>query len=252
MLASEGFVVLCVAFFQYKNLVETLAEVDMEYFEKPINWIKRQPFTTDRLGIQGVSFGATIVLLLATRFPQLDAVVAINGPHVASDYMSMKESGKPIPQGRLADENIYFINGIMASDKVVRHTVFDETNEIQWHRTSPHTSFRIVASVDDLVASSVFCGRYMTKCLKDAGRDVEIHLVNGGHIMEPPYFPHHGVVYAKFQGFYCGYGGDAVLHGKSQEVTWQATIDFFKRKLGKPADMPDWQRLKSVDCASHL
>ncbi|KAK6014046.1 Acyl-CoA thioester hydrolase / Bile acid-CoA amino acid N-acetyltransferase, partial [Ostertagia ostertagi] len=99
MLASEGFVVLCVAFFQYKNLVETLSEVDLEYFERPINWIKRQPFTTDRLGIQGVSFGATIVLLLATRFPQLDAVVAINGPHVLSDYANIKENGKLIPQG---------------------------------------------------------------------------------------------------------------------------------------------------------
>lgn len=33
MLASEGFVVLCVAFFQYKNLVATLEEVEVEYFE---------------------------------------------------------------------------------------------------------------------------------------------------------------------------------------------------------------------------
>ncbi|PIO65980.1 BAAT/acyl-CoA thioester hydrolase protein, partial [Teladorsagia circumcincta] len=123
---------------------------------KPINWLKRQSFTTNRLGIQGVSFGATIVLVLATRFPQ--------------------------------------------------------------------------AAVDDLAAPSLFCGRYVTKKLKDIGRKVEIQLVNGGHFMEPPYFPHHGAVYAKFQGFCCGYGGDAVLHGKSQEVSWQDTIDFFRTK----------------------
>ncbi|KHJ92621.1 hypothetical protein OESDEN_07484, partial [Oesophagostomum dentatum] len=70
MLASEGFVVLCVAFFQYKTLVETLEEVEIEYFKGPIEWLKRQPFTNDRLGIQGVSFGGTIVTLLATRYPQ--------------------------------------------------------------------------------------------------------------------------------------------------------------------------------------
>ncbi|PIO65979.1 Acyl-CoA thioester hydrolase / Bile acid-CoA amino acid N-acetyltransferase [Teladorsagia circumcincta] len=154
---------------------------------------------------------------------RLDAVVAINGPHVLSDYVNIKENGKLIPQGQLADSKIRFINGIMASDRVIRHTTFDETTEIPWHRTSPNTSFRIV-----------------------------IHLINGGHIVEPPYFPHHGAVYAKFQGFYCGYGGDPILHGKSQEVSWQGTIDFFKRKLGKTAVMPDWDRLHHATTASHL
>ncbi|KAK6036931.1 Acyl-CoA thioester hydrolase / Bile acid-CoA amino acid N-acetyltransferase [Cooperia oncophora] len=38
--------------------------------KKPIKWLKRQPFT-GRLGIQGVSFGATIVYVLATRYPQV-------------------------------------------------------------------------------------------------------------------------------------------------------------------------------------
>ncbi|VDM82038.1 unnamed protein product, partial [Strongylus vulgaris] len=71
MLASEGFVVLCVAFFQYKNLVTTLEEVEIEYFKKPIDWLKRQPYTNGRLGIQGVSFGGTIVNLLASRFPEV-------------------------------------------------------------------------------------------------------------------------------------------------------------------------------------
>ncbi|KAK6023707.1 Acyl-CoA thioester hydrolase / Bile acid-CoA amino acid N-acetyltransferase, partial [Ostertagia ostertagi] len=167
--------------------------------QKPIKWLKRQSFTTDRLGIQGVSFGATIVLVLATRFPQLDAVVAINGPHVLTDYATLKENGKPIPQAQLANDRIRFINGVMASDKMFHYSTFDETSEIPWHRTSPHTSFRIVAAVDDLAAPSLFCGRYVTKKLRDIGRDVEIQLVNGGHFMEPPYFPHHGAVYAKFQ-----------------------------------------------------
>lgn len=33
MLASEGFAVLCVAFFEYKDLVKDLSEVELEYFE---------------------------------------------------------------------------------------------------------------------------------------------------------------------------------------------------------------------------
>ena len=64
--------------------------------------------------------------------------------------------------------------------------------------------------------------------------------------MEPPYFPHHDMVYAKFQGFYCGYGGEVVLHGKSQEDSWTRTVEFFKKKLGVPPTMPEWERMDDV------
>ncbi|VDO19706.1 unnamed protein product [Heligmosomoides polygyrus] len=234
MLASEGFAVLCVAFFEYKDLVKDLSEVELEYFEKPIKWLKRQSFTTDRLGIQGVSFGATIVILIASRYPEVNAVVAINGPHMMSNYANLKENGELLPEADML------------------HAKLDSTVEVPWYRMSRSTSFRIVAAVDDLVAPSVFSCRYMAENLRAAGCDVEIHLLNGGHIMEPPYFPHHELVFAKFQGFCCGFGGDAVLHGKSQEISWQGTIDFFKRKLGQPGTMPDWNRIQHVAHASRL
>lgn len=70
-LASEGFVVLCLAFFQYKNLVERLEDVDIIYFEKAIKWLLLKLYTGDCLGIQGVSFGATIADMVATRNPTI-------------------------------------------------------------------------------------------------------------------------------------------------------------------------------------
>ncbi|KAK6728120.1 hypothetical protein RB195_005647 [Necator americanus] len=258
MLASEGFVVLCVAFFQYKNLVETLEEVEVEYFKKPINWLKRQTFTNDRLGIQGVSFGGTIVTILASRYSQkkklaqINAVVSINAPHVQNDYVNLLENGKLLPHTVLPVQYAYFVNGIAATDKIIQHVEVNDIAEIPWHRIPETTSFRLVASVDDLVSSSVFCSRYVSKRLVETEHNVEVHLVNGGHIMEPPYFPHHDKVYAKFQGFYCGYGGDVVLHGKSQEVSWAGTIDFFTRKLGQPAVLPEWKRLQHEDIKSSL
>lgn len=65
--------------------------------------------------------------------------------------------------------------------------------------------------------------------------------------MEPPYFPHHELVYAKYQGFYCGYGGEVVMHAKSQEKTWANTIKFFQRTLGKTKKIEDWDRLKWIE-----
>ena len=105
MLASEGFVVICVAFFQFKDLPYKLEDVEVEYFLKPIEFVLGLPYTTNMLGIQGVSFGATIVDLLATRYPQvkrirdyqkeglklqIKAVVSINGPHAQSSYVMLK------------------------------------------------------------------------------------------------------------------------------------------------------------------
>ncbi|RCN42518.1 BAAT/acyl-CoA thioester hydrolase protein [Ancylostoma caninum] len=252
MLASEGFVVLCVAFFQYKDLVDDLADVEVEYFERPILWLQRQPFTTDRLGIQGVSFGGLIVNILASRFPQINAVVSINGSHVQNELMHLKNNANLLPQPRLAGHLVYFVNKIAISNQSIRHTEYEKSAEIDYQRIPKSTSFRLVASMDDLVSPSVFWSRYMSERLKESGHEVEVDLVCGGHIMEPPYFPHHDKVYARFQGFCSGYGGEIVLHGKSQELSWARTIEFFTRTLGQPAKMPEWNRLKHNEIKSNL
>ncbi|CAB3408154.1 unnamed protein product [Caenorhabditis bovis] len=249
MLASEGFVVICVAFFQFKDLPLKLEDVEIEYFLKPIQFLLDLPYTTNMLGIQGVSFGATLVNLMATRFPQIKSVVSINGPQALCSYSTIRENGKYLPCVVLDDQKYFFLNTIMCTYKCFKEITKDLTpeTEIPWHRIPRDTKFRLIGSVDDLCAPSVHANLYMQEKLKETGHEVELELVNGGHIMEPPYFPHHEIVYAKFQGFYCGYGGEVVLHAKSQERTWANTIKFFKRTLGCPPDMPDWDRLSYIE-----
>ncbi|EGT39669.1 hypothetical protein CAEBREN_31963 [Caenorhabditis brenneri] len=210
------------------------------------------------LGIQGVSFGATIVDLLSTRYPQdhearfsfqIKAVVSINGPHAQCSYSLLKEHGKPMNVPILDDSKLYFINTILVTAPCFKTLtpILTPENAIPWHWIPKDTAFRLIGSVDDLCAPSIHSNLHIQQKLQETGHYVELELVNGGHIMEPPYFPHHDIVYAKFQGFYCGYGGEIVLHAKSQERTWANTINFFKRKLGSPPPMPDWVRLTKVD-----
>ncbi|RCN47231.1 BAAT/acyl-CoA thioester hydrolase protein, partial [Ancylostoma caninum] len=207
MLASEGFVVLCVAFFQYKDLVDDLADVEVEYFE-----------------VEFFLFSPLII--------------------VPTIFTHNKE--------KLAGHLVYFVNKIAISNQSIRHTEYEKSAEIDYQRIPKSTSFRLVASMDDLVSPSVFWSRYMSERLKESGHEVEVDLVCGGHIMEPPYFPHHDKVYARFQGFCSGYGGEIVLHGKSQELSWARTIEFFTRTLGQPAKMPEWNRLKHNEIKSNL
>uniref|UniRef100_A0A8R1I2M6 BAAT/Acyl-CoA thioester hydrolase C-terminal domain-containing protein n=3 Tax=Caenorhabditis japonica TaxID=281687 RepID=A0A8R1I2M6_CAEJA len=252
MLASEGFVVLCVAFFQYKYLPNKMEDVDLEYFIKPIEFLCNLPYTHNVIGIQGVSFGATIVDLLATRHgDKIKAVVSINGPQIVSDYIYMKEHGEPMPHlshGQVTLEHCRFINGVMCSNRnfqVMTEQLTPET-EIPWHRIPTDVKIRVIGSVDDLCQPSVHATLYRQRRLKETGHEVEVEMVNGGHIMEPPYFPHHELVYAKYQGFYCGYGGEVVLHAKSQEKTWTNTINFFHRALGSTQKIEDWNRVAHI------
>ncbi|CAD6184889.1 unnamed protein product [Caenorhabditis auriculariae] len=248
MLASEGFVVLCVAFFQFKDLVSKLEDVDIDYFKKPVDFLLNLPYTEKRFGIQGVSFGGTLVDLICTRYPEFKAAVVINGPHVQNHYCNLKEHGQPMPAVFVDDTKCYFLNGLMNTHITLKTStpLLNAENETQWHRIPRDCKFRLVGSMDDLCSPSVHTTYYRKRRLEETGHDVEVELVGGGHIMEPPYFPHHEHVYAKFQAFYCAYGGEVVLHGKSQERTWANTIKFFVKTLGAPRKMPDWDRQTHV------
>ncbi|KAK6041755.1 Acyl-CoA thioester hydrolase / Bile acid-CoA amino acid N-acetyltransferase [Cooperia oncophora] len=82
-LSSEGFCVLSLAFFQYKNLTEDLNEVDLDYFKKAIDWLVSQPFARKEIGIQGVSFGGLLVNMLAVRHPEVRNCVLASLFHCA-------------------------------------------------------------------------------------------------------------------------------------------------------------------------
>jgi dienelactone hydrolase len=79
LLASHGFNVLALAFFGEKGLNSALAEVPLEYFEKVFAWLEKNPITDCKeVYVYGASIGAVLALLLASRYPIITKVVAVN------------------------------------------------------------------------------------------------------------------------------------------------------------------------------
>ena len=79
LLASHGFNVLALAFFGQKGMNSTLAEVPLEYFEKVFAWLANSPITRSKeIYVYGGSIGAELALLLASRYPVITKVVAVN------------------------------------------------------------------------------------------------------------------------------------------------------------------------------
>jgi len=76
-MASNGFAVLTLAYFNYPGLPEELVEIPLEYFHRAAAWMKSQPSVrAGRLGLAGGSKGGELALLLASRYDDFQAVVA--------------------------------------------------------------------------------------------------------------------------------------------------------------------------------
>jgi dienelactone hydrolase len=80
-LASRGYVVLALAYFNAEGLPPLLQNIPLEYFATAADWLKSQP-TVDpaRIGVLGTSRGGELALLLGSTYPSAFRVVVANVP----------------------------------------------------------------------------------------------------------------------------------------------------------------------------
>ena len=84
LLASHGFAVLALAYFGMEGLPKRAVNVPLEYIEAAIDWVKnRLEVKPGWLGIHGTSKGSELALLSASLFPDIKAVVSLNGSAIA-------------------------------------------------------------------------------------------------------------------------------------------------------------------------
>jgi len=113
-LQKRGYSVLYLSYFRSPEQNEKLEMIPLEYFDKALAWLKKQPnVDSDRVGIWGGSKGAEAALIVASRNPELGAVIAAMPSNVAwqgFDWASVFDptalssswslNGKPIPFAR--------------------------------------------------------------------------------------------------------------------------------------------------------
>lgn len=109
LLASRGYSVLALAYFNYETLPKDLVEIPLEYFETALEWLKAQENVRgDKLAVMGRSKGAELALLLGATVPDIKAVIAIVPSHViwegfSADPIDSKGrsswtyKGRPVP-----------------------------------------------------------------------------------------------------------------------------------------------------------
>ncbi len=80
LLASHGYAVLAVGYFNIGSLPRTLEGIPLEYFANAITFLRDRPnLDSSRLGVVGFSRGGELALLLGAYYPEFTAAASYNG-----------------------------------------------------------------------------------------------------------------------------------------------------------------------------
>jgi dienelactone hydrolase len=94
LIASHGYAALALAYFAADTLPDELERVPLETVNRAVEWLRKQPMVDpNRIAIVGVSKGAELALLSASRNPRIKAVVAIAPSSVV--FQNLGSSRRP-------------------------------------------------------------------------------------------------------------------------------------------------------------
>jgi len=237
--ASHGFASLALAYIGVDHLPTNMLEkLDLEYFEKTVQYMKCHPDVQGRngIGVFSICKGAQIALMMATYLKDIRCVVSINGSCVSGC-------------GTMKYKNHDFDFDVMAYDQIVPnqdndlanmfnlagvYAVEDVPGFIPFHKKR-NVSFLLVSGLNDTCMPSRFMIGQMERLLnKESHPDFQIiKYPDSGHLIEPPYVPFLQSFYQpgpRFNAFLTN-GGKLEPHCKSQEDSWPKVLKFLKQRL---------------------
>ncbi|CAL2043232.1 unnamed protein product [Caenorhabditis brenneri] len=246
--AASGFLVYTFAVFFHEDLPNSFQDVDVETFSKHIRFVQSLPYCSNKIGLFGVCQAGIMANLLASRHSDISAVAAVNPPEAFYREISLKVDGSPMKVDSLDLSLAKYINRVSYLRPTYQETFdkFKPEAKIKWENIPKKTKFRIVVTLDDYIFPCISNLANIRNNLLETGHSVEVQLVPSGHVFFVPNFPHIPFGYNKFLKIQMGFGGECNLVAKSQEVAWENHIKFFKKHLGTPPELPDFEREKRI------
>lgn len=253
-LASRGFNVLIVPYFGVRGLPEKLEEVHLEYFEEIFRWLESNEITKAKeIYLHGTSKGGELALLLASYYPQIKKVAAVE-PHIyCFQALDGLQSGKNVSSWSYQGKSIPFIkvdNNIFYEDykKVVSEGKpfgFASTYKKSIERAGNKEEARIkienseadillICGESDNIWNSYDAGTEILQVLKGHNYKHSVQFLsykNMGHPMPVPYvIPISFTLEMPMNGGIFTSGGTVEGNAKGQYDSFQETIKFFKKR----------------------
>ncbi len=259
LLAAHGYTVLALAYFGYEGLPENLSMIPLEYFQKAMEWLKKQPQVNENnIAIMGHSRGGEAVLLLASLFPkEMDAVIAFSSPHlVYGDFLPESKSAwtyknKPLPfmpypsdqeiskaakdglitlhKGTIEDpfrDSEIFLYGMKKDESTAQKTAIPVENI--------RCPLLIISGDDDAMWPSATAGKKVIERLDAQGSTIEKKHLNysdaGHNLFVPPYLPALDLPVTMAAGWSL-FGGTPEGNACAQKESWHEMLKFLKKHM---------------------
>ncbi|XP_064616582.1 acyl-coenzyme A amino acid N-acyltransferase 2-like [Liolophura sinensis] len=232
LLASRGFIVLSLPYFNYQDLPKSLVDVDFSYFLEAVNWFSALPKVhPGGVGVVGVSMGGEIGLWMAVHCPQISAVVNISGNPFLGLY-PLKFGSKELPgvgydfsKLTSSEEGMAFRPGLptVLTDKSFYAPIQKSKAKV------------LIQFGDDDQMNPVEPQYNYLEWLPESKReDVELCVYpQTGHLIEPSYSPFCRASFHILVRDNVVWGGEARAHSANQVIAWRKLQVFLHENVGQ-------------------
>ena len=246
-LASRGFNVLSVAYFNEKGLPPRLSRIPLEYFERVFAWLSKNPITSGKeVQVLGMSKGAELALVLASRYPFITRV-ALWAPHACcfqglafKDESSWTYRGKELPFIRL--KNRWLFANMLSC--FIKNEPFGYTHTykkgLAAAKNRESARIRVEdASADLLIFTGQACNMWNTydgsveimdtlrKCDYPHSYDMVVYENAGEPYYVPYVFPAGEISQKMAPRLVLSMGGTLEGNAHARVDAWERTIEFF-------------------------
>ena len=259
-IATRGYTTLALGYFGLEGLPPLLENIPLEYFKKPIEWMRKQ-CKKKSLVILGYSRGAELALLLATIYPDLiDGLIGVSPsslvvggfPHpnipawllnnqpVAPYLQGIMNSNDDLEESReleLACKAVIAFHENTESDPYDVVDLFDLRNESDEEAASEiavekmKCPLLLLSGEEDKIWPSYKYGKWILERLDEQNSTIKrqhICFPKAGHGLLAPY---KGSIYHPIGKFWCRLGGTPEGNALASKKSWEAIFQFLDQLL---------------------
>lgn len=237
--AERGYASLAVAYFGAEGLPQSLVNIPLEYFDRAVEWLGRQPLVDSaNLAIVGSSRGGELALLVASRNPAINRVIAFVPSHVVwgpvgpfkdPSISAWTVGGKPLPYVTHVREPNYAAKPYRGTPDFLadlQQTSLVEAAAIPVEKIQG--AVLLLSGEDDQIWPSTQMSQLAIQRLTRAShpfRYEHISFPGAGHLIAPGSDP--SLTEAKHPtGVIIAFGGSKAANRAAQEQGWSKVVAF--------------------------
>ncbi|XP_076612654.1 acyl-coenzyme A thioesterase 1-like [Chaetodon auriga] len=235
LLASNGFVVLALAYLGYKGLPKKPESFDLEYFEEAVTYLRTQPEVQGPgIGIMSISHSGCMALAMSSFLSGISATVCINAC-VANSFLPIRYKDIVIPSLTPVYKNIKISDsGLMDIHDATTDPILEENRASLFPIERASCQFLFAVSEDDHNWNSALSAKRAAEILRNHGKESfkVVTYPKAGHLLDVPHTPlclsaYHAAVQREVL-----FGGEPKAHSEAQLDLWEKVQEFFKSHLG--------------------